>query len=71
MSRIRRICLTLAPAIAFSSLLAAQQAAPTPPAPTPQAAAPAGRGGRGAAPVKSPEVAADGRVTFRLLAPNA
>lgn len=71
MSRIRRICLTLAPAIAFSSLLAAQQPAPTPPAPTPQAAAPAGRGGRGAAPVKSPEVAADGRVTFRLRAPNA
>jgi enterochelin esterase-like enzyme len=28
-------------------------------------------GGRGGAPVKSPEVGADGRVTFRLRAPNA
>ena len=28
-------------------------------------------GGRGAPPVKSPEMAADGRVTFRLRAPNA
>ena len=44
----------------------------TPPAPTPQAAAACGaRGGRGAAPVKSPEVGSDGRVTFRLRAPNA
>jgi len=65
------MCLTLAPALAFSSLLAAQQPTPAPPAATPQAAAPAGRGGRGAAPVKSAEVAADGRVTFRLRAPNA
>ena len=71
MNRIRRICLTLVPAIACSSLLIAQQPAPPAPA-TPQAAAPAGRGGgRGAPPVKSPEVAADGRVTFRLRAPNA
>ena len=71
MNRIRRICLTLVPAIACSSLLIAQQPAPPTPA-TPQAAAPAGRGGgRGAPPVKSPEVAADGRVTFRLRAPNA
>jgi enterochelin esterase-like enzyme len=30
-----------------------------------------GQGGRGAAPVKSPEISADGRVTFHLRAPNA
>ena len=70
MNRIRRIGLTLVPAIACSSLLIAQQPAPSAPA-TPQAAAPAGRGGRGAVPVKSPEVGADGKVTFRLRAPNA
>ena len=73
MNRVRRICLTLASAIACSSLLIAQQpapAAPPPNGPAP-AAAQAGRGGRGAPPVKSPEVAADGRVTFRLRAPNA
>src|SRR6476620_5074389 len=69
-SRLRRIGLVLAPALACSTLLVAQQ--PAPPAPAaPQAAAPAGRGGRGAPPVKSPEIAADGRVTFRLRAPNA
>jgi enterochelin esterase-like enzyme len=69
-NRFRRLCLVLAPAIACSTLLVAQQpASPTPAAP--QAAAPAGRGGRGAPPVKSPEIAADGRVIFRLRAPNA
>src|SRR5262245_44956047 len=54
-----------------SAMLPAQQPA-TPAAPTgaPPAAGPRG-GGRGAPPVKSPEVAADGRVTFRLRAPNA
>lgn len=65
-----RLCLfVLAGALVSSPLLTAQQ----PPAP-PAAAAPAtpaGRGGRGAPPVKSPEVGADGRVTFRLRAPNA
>ena len=71
MTRIRRIGLTLVPAIACSSLLIAQQPAAPPAAATPQAATPAGRGGRGAAPVKSAEVATDGRVTFRLRAPNA
>lgn len=73
MLRSLRICVTFAPAVVFSSLLLAQQqpAPPTPnPAPAPAAAA-AGRGGRGAPPVKSPEIAADGRVTFRLRAPNA
>jgi enterochelin esterase-like enzyme len=69
-NRLRRICLVVVPAIACSTLLVAQQpASPTPAAP--QAAAPAGRGGRGAPPVKSPEIATDGRVTFRLRAPNA
>jgi enterochelin esterase-like enzyme len=56
-----------------SALLTAQQpAVPVPPAPSgaPPAAGPRG-GGRGAPPVKSPEVGADGRVTFRLRAPNA
>src|SRR5882672_9042316 len=72
-NRLRRLCLILGPALACSSLLIAQQ--PQPPATAPgtpaTAAAQAGRGGRGAPPVKSPEVAADGRVTFRLRAPNA
>ena len=72
MNRLSRICLMLTPAIAFSSLLVAQQPAPGgPPRPPAAAAAQAGRGGRGPAPVKSPEVATDGRVTFRLRAPNA
>ncbi len=72
MNRLHRFCLMLAPAIACSSLLIAQQPAPGAPPAAPAAAAPqAGRGGRGAPPVKSPEVAADGRVTFRLRAPNA
>src|SRR5262245_29993278 len=45
--------------------------AQTPPAPQAGAAAPqgAGRGGGGA--VRSPEITADGKVTFRLRAPNA
>jgi enterochelin esterase family protein len=62
----------LAAALAASAAVAAQQ--PAAPA-TPPAAAPAppaaGRGGRGVPPIKSPEVAADRRVTFRLRAPNA
>ena len=64
--------IVLAAALVTSSLLTAQQ----PPAPAPGAAAPAPSGGprgggRGAPPVRSPEVGADGRVTFRLRAPNA
>jgi enterochelin esterase-like enzyme len=71
-SRLHRFCLVLVPAVACSSLLVAQQPAPGTPPTAPAAAAPqAGRGGRGAPPLKSPEVAADGRVTFRLRAPNA
>jgi hypothetical protein len=42
----------------------------TPPATT-AAAGPPTQGGRGGGPVKSPEVADDRRVTFRLRAPNA
>src|SRR5579871_4974759 len=42
------------------------------PAPAPAAGAAAAQGrGRGNAPIVSPEVAADGKVTFRLRAPNA
>jgi enterochelin esterase family protein len=58
--------------LASAPFVAAQQ--PTAPAPTaPAAPPPAGPrgGGRGAPPVKSPEIASDGRVTFRLRAPNA
>lgn len=72
MNRTRLTCLTVAAAIAASSSISARQtpAAQNPP-PTPAAAGPAGRGGRGSAPVKSPEVGADKRVTFRLRAPTA
>jgi enterochelin esterase-like enzyme len=71
MNRIRLTCLTLAAALAASSLLTARQ--PAAPQAPPAAAnpAPAAQGGRGGAPVKSPEVSADQRVTFRLRAPNA
>jgi enterochelin esterase-like enzyme len=71
MNRIYLSCVTVA-ALAASSLIRAEQAAPpqTPPA-TATAARPGAQGGRGGAPVKSPEVAADRRVTFRLRAPNA
>lgn len=60
--------LTLSTAAGF-----AQAPAPaTPPAAQPGAAQPPARGGRGGgAPIKSPEIAADGRVTFRLRAPMA
>jgi enterochelin esterase family protein len=59
-------------ALAGAPFLTAQQP-PTPPSPAPPAPASPGPrgGGRGAAPVKSPEIAPDGRVTFRLRAPNA
>jgi hypothetical protein len=48
-----------------------QPPAATPPAGTPDVAPQRGRGGRGGGAVRSGEVAADGRVTFRLRAPNA
>ena len=74
MHRIRLSCLTLATALAASSFVSARQSpSAQPPAPT-TTTTPAGRGapgGRGAAPVKSPEIGSDQRVTFRLRAPNA
>jgi enterochelin esterase-like enzyme len=60
----------LAFATFMSSGLAAQQPVTAPPGSAVQAPAGARGGGRGAA-LKSPEIAADGRVTFRLRAPNA
>ena len=59
---------------ASAPFLYAQQPTPTPAAPpTTASPAPAGPrgGGRGVPPIKSPQIAADGRVTFRLRAPNA
>src|SRR4051812_33165963 len=41
------------------------------PAPAGAPAKGAGRGGGGGGPIVSPQIAADGRVTFRLRAPNA
>ena len=60
---------------ALCGLVAAAQSAPPQPAPAPATqtpAAPAGRGGgRGGPAVVSPQIEADRRVTFRVLAPNA
>jgi enterochelin esterase-like enzyme len=69
MNTTRLASLTLAAALSASSLIVARQA----PSAQPPAPPGAGRGaqGRGAAPVKSPQIGADGRVTFRLRAPNA
>lgn len=64
--RLPLLVLTLAATLAGSTLLGARQAPP----PAAAAPAPAQGGGRGQA-VRSPEVAADGRVTFRLRAPQA
>jgi len=71
--RLLSLSVLLAAVVAAPPLFARQQPAPAPGTPAAGAAqAPAGRGaGRGGAAVKSPEVAADGRVTFRLRAPNA
>jgi enterochelin esterase family protein len=63
--------LVLAVALLGSLTVTAQQpAAPSSAAAPPPPGGQRG-GGRGAPPVKSPEIAADGRVTFRLRAPNA
>ena len=62
------LCVLLGLVLAGPSLFS-QQPPPAPTAGAPQA--PAGRGGRGGGAVRSPEVLADGRVTFRLRAPNA
>jgi enterochelin esterase family protein len=57
----------------ISALVAGAQSSPVQPAGAPQApGAPApGRGGRGGPAVVSPQIEADGRVTFRILAPRA
>src|SRR5687767_1976715 len=72
MLRIPLLSATAAVVLAASSFLSARQA-PAPAAAAPAVAQPAGQrgGGRGGGPVLSPEVAADGRVTFRLRAPGA
>ena len=69
--RLMLFCLVLTGVFATTSMRA-QQAPASPAAATPTAPPQAGPrgGGRGAPPVKSPEVS-DGRVTFRLRAPNA
>jgi enterochelin esterase-like enzyme len=54
-----------------SEMLGAQQPDVSPSTTAGPPPAGARGGGRGAAPVRSPEVASDGRVTFRLRAPNA
>jgi len=61
--------LTLALTFVTSSLVARQ--APAPAGQPPAAAAPAPQGGRGGGAIKSPEVGADRRVTFRLRMPGA
>jgi enterochelin esterase family protein len=71
MLRIPLLSATAAVVLAASSFLSARQT-PAPAAATPAAAQPAGqRGGGRGGPVLSPDVAADGRVTFRLRAPGA
>src|SRR6185503_14106984 len=59
----------------FSGLVSTAQSpaqpTPAPPSQTPAAPAPGRGGGRGGAAVVSPQIEADGRVTFRVLAPNA
>jgi len=59
--------------VSLSPLGAQQPPAGAPPAGSavPAPAAGGRGGGRGAPPIKSPEIAADNRVTFRLRAPNA
>jgi enterochelin esterase-like enzyme len=66
------ICTVCVAAILASGVLRAQQpsAPPAPGANAPVTGA-AARGGRGVPPVKSPEIAEDRQVTFRLRAPNA
>jgi enterochelin esterase family protein len=61
----------LAAALLGASILVAQQPAAPPPGSAPAPPVAGRGGGRGAPPVKSPEISADGRVTFRLRAPSA
>jgi enterochelin esterase family protein len=71
MKRMHFAGLSLALSLLASTFAGARQtpAPQTPPAAP--AAAPAPQGGRGAAPIKSPEVGADRRVTFRFRAASA
>jgi enterochelin esterase-like enzyme len=71
MNRARLVCLIVAAMLTASSLVIARQTATQTAASGPAAAGPGAQGGRGGSAVKSPEVAADRRVTFRLRAPNA
>ena len=57
--------------LALSLIALAAALAQNPPAPAPAAPAGRGRGGFGGNAVRSPEVSAEGKVTFRLRAPNA
>jgi enterochelin esterase-like enzyme len=70
---VRMSRILMAVALAGATVVAQQPApAPAPPATGTPGPPGVGRGGgRGAPPVKSPEVGADRRVTFRLRAPNA
>jgi enterochelin esterase family protein len=63
--------LTLAISLVASSLASTASQAPAPQPPPATPAANQAQGGRGGGPVKSPEIGADRRVTFRLRAPNA
>ena len=68
----RRVVLTMS-FIVSCGLVALAQSQPPPPAPSqaPAAQAPGRGGGRGGPAIVSPQIEPDGRVTFRLLAPNA
>lgn len=68
MTRTARLYLTLAAALAASSLASARQA---PPPPAPAAAASTVQAGRAGGPIRSPEIGAEGGVTFRYRAPGA
>ena len=70
--RLMLFCLVLTGVFAAAATMKAQQAPASAAAAAPTAPPQAGPrgGGRGAPPVRSPEVS-DGRVTFRLRAPNA
>jgi len=68
-----RTLLTLSLGVFCGLVASAQTPAPTPgpPAQAPGAPAPGRGGGRGGPAVVSPQIESDGRVTFRVLAPNA
>jgi len=69
----RRVLLTMSFGVLCGFAVGAQapQATPAPPAQAPAAPAAGRGGGRGGPSVVSPQIESDGRVTFRVLAPNA